>query len=270
MKKTALGILILTLLFAFSCKKNSSDNTTTVTIMEDSDSSNSVSKGQIYYVKYNQIWSVKNEEDLGKSYDTVERNSKKLLDFGNDGTVIKSKTVEGKDYLLLKIPDDEVWVEKRYVTERFFLIKDTDVKVYKSPGDNYLDKEIKLQQGDLGFFIKEDNGFYNIQLNRYLPRGRNNEVVWVGEIWIKDGFIDDDFETVREAFQLSRAYEFLYNKKSLNTDSAIKILRQTVEDFQSSPTQISGITANLLMNLTGESTETADTTTTTVSAESGN
>ena len=211
MKKFLLFCLIFVLLLSlFGCKKGLSMG--------------GGSGDKVQYVKEYGTYVYKNEEDCGKS--SKEVNDKEYLEFGSKLNVLKSKNVEGKEYLKVQLPDkSEYWANKENLTEKFIVITQNNVEAYDQPDDSYK-TGIKLQPGDYGLFVKEQDGWTNVEFYAYRPDKEDGERKWVGNKWIKGGYTDD-LNAAREAYRLYLAYYYKISKN--DTDKAVKYLEEGLE-----------------------------------------
>jgi len=241
MKKILIFLLFVMLLLNVSCKK---DTKTTVP-------TNSVQETATMYVKY-QSWSYTNDSDLEKPSKDVKE--KKLMEFANKVTVIGSKKVGDKEFVQIQIPDkSKFWIEKKYLVTKFITINLKDVNAYKQPDEGYLNAGFKLQTGDFAYFNKEESGFINVEFITYMPRGKNNEVVWVGNVWIKDGFTED-LKAAKESYFLAIAYKELYGKNK-NVESAKEKLKEALDVNGGTETEITPVVKALLSELEGKKTD---------------
>ena len=80
-----------------------------------------------------------------------------------------------------------------------------------------------------------------------MPRGKKEQGIWVGNVWLKTGYTEDT-KVARESYILSRAYNDLYGK-NVNPDSAIEKLKQALEINNGEETEITYVIKNLLNQL---------------------
>ena len=197
-------------------KKNNQKNNT-----------NKIVETATQYVKDWGVWVFKNEEDLGKNPKEVKE--KDYFEFGSKFTVVLSKTINEKDYYKIQLPDKtEYWIDKERLAEKFIVINQDDVTVYTQPDQDYF-TGTKLQRGDFGYFIKEQDGWINVNFYAYRPTlDGEEEKKWVGERWIKEGYTDD-LMAAREAFYLYWAYFYTYNQKNKNKEKAIEMCQKAMD-----------------------------------------
>lgn len=233
MKKFLLFCLMFVLMFSFfSCKK--------VLI-----GSSAGSKTQ--YVKEYGIYVYQNEEDIGKESKDVKE--KEYLEFGSKLTVLKSKQIQGKEYLKVRLPDkSEYWANKENLTEKFIVINQDDVDVYDQPDKDYK-TGVKLQTGDFGIFVKEQEGWINVEFFAYRPVKEDGERKWVGNKWIKGGYTDD-LNAAREAYRLYLAYFSKISKNDKN--KAIKYVNEGLEVNKGDKSSIYSALENYLNELESE------------------
>lgn len=231
--KKFLVILMCVMLLGIACKKqdvnSEGDNDNNMTVDEGTDDSSSedtsMSSASELYVKYSS-WFYKNDGDLGKAAKDVT--DKKLLEFGNKVTVLKSKKSGDKEYFQIQLPDkSKYWGEKSDLVEKLITINQPDVECYKQPDESFVIRNVKLQPGDFFYYVGEQDGFYKLSSICSLPRGKDNDVVWLGEFWIKQGFTDDPF-IAKDSYRLALAYYQLYNKK--DKEKALEMMKKILED----------------------------------------
>jgi len=233
-------------LFFYSCKKDGASDK----ITEDTNLSR-VTYNTTQYLKY-QAWLYLNKDDLGKLAKDVK--DKILLEFANKVIVLKDAKVNEKVYFNVSLPDkSNYWIAKEHLTEKFVTINQPDVVCYKQPDSAYVNSNIKLQPGDFAYFVKEQDGFINVDFISYMPRTKNKQSTWVGNVWIKDGFTDD-FKIARESYLLARVYNDLYGKTP-NKDGAIQKLREAQDINGGEETEITYVLKTLLNELVGVNIE---------------
>jgi hypothetical protein len=228
MKKYFLSFIIVLILFftIVSCFKkkgddNKTDNSSNNELKDDNDAKtiNNVTQ----YVSSWAVWVYANESDLGKKSNEVKE--KILLDFGKPVTVISTKKISDKNYFKIQLPDDSIyWASQDNFAEKFIIINKTDVITYDQPDTGYA-TQLKLQPGDFGVFVKEKNGFMNVDFYAFRPYKIDSEKKWVGNKWIKEGYTDN-INAAKEAFYLYLAYN---NIQKNNVDEAKKNLEKAVE-----------------------------------------
>ena len=179
---------------------------------------------KVRYIKSYGSYVFQNEEDLGKNAKEVKE--KKYLEFGSKLTLLKSKEITGKEYLKVQLPDkSEYWIDNESVTEKFIVINQKNVEVFDQPDTDYK-TGIKLQPGDYGLFVKEQDGWTNVEFFALRPFSEDGERKWVGNKWIKGGFTNN-VKAAKEAYLLYLAYYYKINKN--DTDKAMKYLEEALE-----------------------------------------
>lgn len=257
MKSLFIWILSVLLFLSFSCKKEQTTeekdkNVTNVTVEENGKSLPEYNTTQ--YVKY-QVWFYKNKDDAGKNPKDVK--DKILMEFGNKVTVLGDKQIGDKLFFNVSLPDKTTyWVAAEHLAEKFIVINQPDVICYKQPDTAYVNSSAKLQPGDFAYFVKEQDGFVNVDFISYIPRGKKDQIVWVGNVWIKDGFTDD-LKAAKEAYFLSRAYNDLYGKTP-NKENAIQKLKDILDINSGEETEVTYVIKTLLNELTGIKVESID------------
>ncbi|OHD13584.1 MAG: hypothetical protein A2Z98_06140 [Spirochaetes bacterium GWB1_27_13] len=251
MKKIILVLSIFLILF-IGCKKSDvtttttqGDNSTTNVTQGSTENSTTSMLNQNMYVKY-QVWFYEKESDIGKQAKDVKE--KKLMEFGNKVTITKERKINDILYYQVQIPDKTTyWVSSENLTQKFITINQPDVVCYKQPDTDYANTAVKLQAGDFAYFVKEQDGFINVDFISYMPRGKKEQGIWVGNVWLKTGYTEDT-KVARESYILSRAYNDLYGK-NVNPDSAIEKLKQALEINNGEETEITYVIKNLLNQL---------------------
>jgi hypothetical protein len=208
----------------FSCKKDSQDNVTTSTETTDTTKAEDTAKSDATELFVNtSMWAYGNTDDIGKQVKT-----NKLMEFGNKVSVIGDKKVGDVEYKQIVLPDkSKYWIEDKYLSEKFITINQPDVTCYKQPDESFANKSVKLQNGDYLKYLGEQDGFIKVTPISSLPRGKNSAVVWIGEVWIKDGYTED-LATAKDSYKLALAYYQLYDKK--DKAKAIEMMKQMIED----------------------------------------
>lgn len=160
------------------------------------------------YVVYNTVWAFTNDKDI----ETQAKNAKgKYLDFGNKLIVVSNKKINDKIYLQVQLPDKtKYWCISQAFTTRFISIIEKNVTVYFQPDSTYRMK-IKLQPGYLGYYVKEQDGFVNVNFMMYAPRKSDEQPRWIGNVWIKNGY-SDDIQTARVCNFYTDGLNYLYGK----------------------------------------------------------
>ena len=190
----------------------------------------------------------KKKKDLKKEFVEINDKEKELVDIGEKLTAVKEKKSGNKIYYQILLTNKKkYWIDAGLVTERYITINEKDLTCYKSPSKDSVNTLFKLQPGDFGYFIKEKNGFVNVEFNTYLPRGIDNKIVLVGNVWIKDGFTDD-INTAKEAYWLSAAYNQIYIKNP-NKEVAKKYLKNILEESSPDKMYIALIAQKVLNEL---------------------
>ena len=127
------------------------------------------------YVKDFGAYVYKNEEDLGKEPKEVK--DKEWFEFGTKFTILKSKNINNKDYYNIQLPDKtKYWVLKDALAEKFIVIIQNDVDTYSQPDQDFK-TGIKLQPGDFGIYLKEQDGWINVDFKAYRPQKEGDEEV---------------------------------------------------------------------------------------------
>ena len=177
------------------------------------------------YIKDYGAYVYKNEEDLGK--EAKEIKDKEWFEFGTKFTILKTKTIGEKDYYNIQLPDKtKFWIPKDSLTEKFIVIIQNDIDVYRQPDQDFK-TGIKLQPGDFGIFIKEQDGWYNVDFKALRPLKQGDEErKWVGQAWIKEGYTDNIFAAKEAYFLYLAYYNYIINK---NIKRAINYLNQALE-----------------------------------------
>ena len=190
----------------------------------------------------------KEKKVIKKNIKEIDNTERILFDIGQQLTAIKEKNSGSKTYYQIILPNKKnYWIDASFVTEKYITINSEDVACYKQPSMNSLNNNFKLQPGDFGYFIKEKNGFINVEFNLYLPRGIDNSIVLVGNVWIKEGYTDD-INTAKEAYWLSAAYNQIYIKNP-NKEIAKKYLINALEENRPEKTKIALIAQKVLKEL---------------------
>ncbi|HOV15860.1 MAG TPA: hypothetical protein PK771_16340 [Spirochaetota bacterium] len=180
-----------------------------------------------------------------------------MLEFGNKVTITKDKKIGDKIYYFVTLPDKTThWIAAENLTEKFITINQPDVICYKQPDTAYINSNTKLQPGDFAYFVKEQDGFINVDFISYMPRLKKNQTTWVGNVWLKDGYTDD-LKISRESYILSRAYNDLYGKNP-NKENAIQKLKDALEINGGEETEITYVIKTLLNELLGIKVENLD------------
>ena len=194
------------------------------------------------------IWAYENDSDLKKDPKAVK--DKKIIDLGQKLSAIKEKDDSGKTYYQVQMPDNtKYWVNANDVTEKYITINSQDVVCYSQPDNSagYLNS-FKLQPGDFGYYIKEQGGFVNVKISNYLPpRGKDKDPIWVDNVWINGGYTDD-IKAAKEAYNLSIAYYYIYNKTP-NLDTAKAYLKKAIEANGDDKTDIAAVAQQVLDGL---------------------
>jgi len=199
------------------------------------------------YPKFS-FWMFENDGDIKKEIKNVDAKKRKLIEFGQKLDAVKEKKSGDKTYYQVALPDKtKYWADASFVTEKYITINSTDVLCYTQPSKDYLNGNFKLQPGDFAYFVKEQDGFINVDFISYIPRGKDNKAVWIGNIWLNGGYTDD-INTAKEAYWLNMAYSQIYSSKP-NIENAKKFLKTAIEVNQSSPTEVAQIAQNVLSEL---------------------
>lgn len=196
-----------------------------------------------------QIWAFSNDSDLKKDPKTIKE--KKLIELGQKLNAIKEKKDNDKTYYQIQMPDkSKYWVNSGEVTEKYITINSSDVVTYSQPDNSpgYINNDFKLQPGDFGYFVKEQGGFVNVDFISYLPRGKDKKVVWVGNVWLNGGYVDD-VKYAKEAYYIALAYNRLYDPKNPNKDAAKKLLQTAINANGDDKTEIASIAQQVLDGL---------------------
>ncbi|HOJ63428.1 MAG TPA: hypothetical protein PLE45_03300 [Spirochaetota bacterium] len=239
-------ILLLTILITiFSCKKDNSLNTTTTV------STISI-ENPTQYIKEAGCYFYKNIEDVNTPIKNLKSDSYLWVDFGRKVTVIDTKKVGDDDYYKVQLPDKSIyWAKKDFFTSKFITINKANVLCYKQP-DNDWATTIKLQPGDFGTLIKEEDGWINVEFKAYRPTKEGGDRKWVGNYWIKEGWTDD-INTAKQAYYLYMAY---YYKLIKNDDkNAIEMIKKAFSSTNEEETEISYVLRDYLQELQSNSTE---------------
>jgi hypothetical protein len=239
MKKIFMIFLTVILILNFSCKKQTQSTDTTTTTAETTETV-TTSEATDQFLN-NTVWVYANTDDIGKAVKT-----NKLMEFGNKVSITDNKKIGDVEYKQIQLPDkSKYWVEKSNLSEKFITINQPDVVCYKQPDSTFAIKGVKLQPGDFFNYLGEQDGFLKVASVSYLPRGKDNSVVWLGEIWIKDGF-SEDIAMAKDAFQLAQAYNILYGKNP-DKAKAIEKMKSIISDGAGS--DLTGVVQNIVNGL---------------------
>ncbi|OHD23901.1 MAG: hypothetical protein A2086_07980 [Spirochaetes bacterium GWD1_27_9] len=207
------------------------------------------------YVKYEAIWSFEKEGDLEKTPKDVKE--KKLLNFGNKVLVIGNKKIKDAYYIQFQLPDKtKYWASLDNFAIKFITIIEKDLVAYTQPDDSYLAK-FKLQPGCFGYYIKENDGFINVDIASYIPKKQGQKSIWAGNVWIKKGYTDD-IKVASQGILVARAFNLLYGK-TYNAKDGLTKLNEALE-LLGEDTVLSPFIANLVTELDGGGITTTTTT----------
>ncbi len=202
------------------------------------------------FVKYESVWVVKNEGDLGKDFNSKEVKDKVLLNLGNKVTVIGNRKIADKVFLNVQLPDmEKYWAPLSYFTMKFIVITQDGIAIFKQPEQSYIDKN-KLGAGMLCYYVKSTGDFINVDVSSYMMNKSNNTVVWLGNVWIKanSGYTEDINAGIQASY-LSSAYNLLYGKK--NSEGAIAKLKAALKAGEGLNSPVDSVISGLLQELEG-------------------
>jgi hypothetical protein len=186
-------------------------------------------RGSTVFVNRDFIWCYSNDGDLEKQPKGAKG---QYLYFGNKVTVTWSKRIKDTDFLEVQLPDKtKIWSWAVYFTPKFITITQKDVKSYSQPDAAFANKN-KLQPGYLGYFVKEQNGWINVNFEFYAPRGLDEKATYVGNVWLNPAdksIYSEDYNMAKDANVLLSAYNSLYGK-SVAKDAALKRLKKGMEE----------------------------------------
>lgn len=146
---------------------------------------------------------------------------------------------------------------KDSLTEKFIVINQTDVNCYEYPEPTYI-TPIKLQPGDFGLFVKEQDGWIEVEFSAYRPHKlKDDKRKWVGKKWIKDGYTED-LNAAKEAYYLY----FAYHRNIIKKDSkeAIEMLNKALEVNAGEETEITYVVKDYLNELESGNIDTEEVT----------
>jgi len=239
MKIKILLILAASLLFA-GCSKNKNNSST-------QNEQRSI-KNVTFYLKNLGAWGYKNEKDLDKNFNNIDRNNKKYFNFGNSFLGIQMKNTAKNIYYLVKEPDNEkYWLDSSALTEKFIVINKNDVSTYLQP-DPDSKTSIKLQPGDFGCFLDEHGEWILVDFYALRPYEKNGQKVWVGKKWINEGYITD-INAAMQAYYLYLSYYFTFVQKIKNKTKAIEFANKSLDVNNGQETDITFVVKNFLNEL---------------------
>lgn len=234
----------------YGCKKDNNRSVTinTATTVREEEDLNFI-ENATQYVKVNGCYFYKNLEDVNTPIKQLKSDSYLWVDFGRKINVLDIKKVNNDYYYNVQLPDKSIyWAKKDFFTTKFITIIKTNVLCYEQPDTNW-GATIKLQPGDFGTLIKEDDGWLNVEFKAYRPIKDNGERRWVGTYWIKEGYTDD-INTAKQAFYLYMAYYYKLIKK--DTKNAIEMLKKAFYIVNDEETEISYVIRDFLKELSRE------------------
>ena len=217
-KYILIGILFLLIL---NCKKDgSSDNSG-----KKEDENLVIIENPTQYIKESGGYFYKDLSDVNTPIKDLKPDQYLWVEFGGKVTAIDIKKVNNVEYYKIQLPDKSVyWAKKDLFTSKFITINKANVLCYKQP-DNDWATSIKLQPGDFGTLIKEEDGWINVEFRAYRPTKDGGERKWVGTYWIKEGYTDD-INTAKQAYYLYQAY--YYNLIKKDNKNAIEMLKKAL------------------------------------------
>lgn len=185
--------------------------------------------GTYAFVTQNTLWCYEEE----KSLDTLPKGAKgTFLYFGNKVLVLSNKKVKETYFLQVQLPDkSKYWSWAAYFTPKFITITQKDVKTYSQPDTGYQNK-LKLQPGFLGYYVKEMDGWINVEFKLFAPKKADDKPVWVGSVWLNasdTSFYTEDWDTAYDANSLLDAYNLLYGKK-IDIQGSVNVLKQSLAE----------------------------------------
>jgi len=201
------------------------------------------------FVKYESVWVIKKDSELEKENKDIKE--KVLLNLGNKAAVTGNKKIKDKVYLNIQLPDKQkYWAPLDYFTMKFIVITLDDLSVFKQPDQSYIDKT-RIRAGMLCYYVKSTGDFINVDVSSYMMNKSNNQVVWLGNVWIKaNSGYTDNVNVGMQASYLSSAYNLLYSKTK-NTAGAIAKLKAAIKEGEGLNSPIEPIITDLLQELEG-------------------
>ncbi len=243
MRTKYIFLFLSILIFIFECKKESSINTTLV----DNEKINFI-ENPTQYVKERGCYFYKDLSDVNTPIKDLKADRYLWVDFGRKVTIIDVKKVNEDSYYKLQLPDKSIyWAKKDFFTSKFITITKSNVVCYKQP-DNDWATTIKLQPGDFGTLLKEEDGWLNVEFRAYRPTKDDGERKWVGTYWIKEGYTDD-INTAKQAYYLYMAYYYHIIKK--DDKNAIEMLKKAFSAVNDEETEITYVIRDFLQQLEG-------------------
>jgi len=206
-------------------------------------------KNSPVFVKYESVWVIKKDSELEKDYNKDVKD-KVLLSLGNKVTVVGNKKIADKIYLNIQLPDNQkYWAPMDYFAMKFIVVTMDDLSVFKQPEQSYIDKN-KLSAGMLCYYVKSSGDFINVDVSSYMMNKTTNQVVWLGNVWIKaNSGYTEDINVGMQASYLSLAYTLLYSKK--NPAGAIAKLKAGIKAGEGLSSPIEPVLTGLLQELEG-------------------
>jgi hypothetical protein len=241
MRNTKFLILIILTFFIFSCFKNKNNSGT-------NDDLKTIQNLTLYFKDFGG-WAYKNEKDLDKDLKIIDKKNKKYFEFGNSFIGITTKkTSKNNIYYNVKQPDnEEYWILKDQLTEKFIIINKNDVSTYNEPNVDFK-STIKLQPGDFGYFIEENGEWVQVDFYAYRPYEKNGQRFWVGKKWINESY-SSDLNSAMQAYYLFFAYNFTFNAKNKNKTKAIEYAKKALDLNNGEETDITFVVKNFLNEL---------------------
>jgi hypothetical protein len=181
------------------------------------------------FVKYEAVWGFSEDRDL----ENPSKNAKgKSLMFGYKCVVTGNKKIKDKVYLQVQLPDkSKYWAKADYFALKLITITQNDVPVYNQPDETFKTRT-KLPAGFLGYYVREQDGWINIDIISYFPKKPAEPVNWVGNVWIKSGYTDDVAVAKPASAFTSACYDLFGDK--VNVKTALVTLTKGLQDTDSS------------------------------------
>lgn len=216
-------------------------------------------KEDIRYVKEFSINPVYDRDDLFVDLKDLQRADYSLLRFG-DKVVVKQNIVlkNEKDesiqcYYFVTDSGDKLWSIADNFVEGFVTVIGNEGVTYEIPDENYA-TEFKLKKGHFGFFLREYNGWFNVDFKGYAVKSEEDDMKWIGNQWVNCE-VTMDVKTAVEAYYLylgdyytlkgneSNAhlnYKRAYDNRSGDDSVLLSVINSRLSRFESDSDEAEG------------------------------
>lgn len=166
-----------------------------------------------YFIKNSGEYGYIDRADIGKNIATLDKKKFIRFDFASRVTASDIAYLGENEYFYVENETNKkAWVNSTNLVNGFVVVTKKNTPTFVQPAEDS-STEIVLQPGDVGYLVREYNGFINVDFKAYGNDGKSDDKVWVGNRWIQEGAYITDPLAVSQGLTLFTAYYYIQQNK---------------------------------------------------------